>query len=371
MKSAYQSIKIKTMIMKKILIPLLFAGLLFTISSCSKNDNSTPTPPVQVTTGLYVLDEGVFNNNNTMLTYYNFSTNTQTTDFFANVNGSGLGDTGNDIIIYGGKLYIVMNVSSYIEVADALTAREITKIDMKNNGVARQPRYAVGYKNKLLVSSYDGTVAVIDTTSLTIDKFITVGSNPEQLKVANDKLFVANSGGLNYPDFDSTVSVVDLSTFTETKKIVVGLDPVKMAADTNGNVFVVANGNYANIPPKSVQIDAKAETVKQSIDSNVYVIRVSGDKLYATSGFGAGKKVIVFNTSDLSVVQDNFITDGTPIASMYGLNIDAETGDVYITDAKDYTSPGEVFCFDKNGVKKFSFSVTPGINPDKVVFIKQ
>ncbi len=358
--------------MKKNLIPFLFAGLIFIISSCNKNDSPTPTPPVKVTTGLYVLDEGVFNQNNTMLTYYNFSTSAQTTDFFANVNGSSLGDTGNDIVIYGGKLYIVMNVSSYVEVADALTAKEITKIDMKNGSTPRQPRYAVGYKNKLLVSSYDGTIAVIDTASLTIDKFITVGSNPEQLVVSGDKLFVANSGGLNYPEpADSTVSVVDLSAFTETKKIVVGLDPVKMAADDNGNVFVVANGNYADILPKLVQIDANAETVKKSIDSNVYLIRVSGDRLYATPGYGADQKIIVFNTGDLSVAQSNFITDGTSIATMYGLNIDDETGDVYITDAKDYTSPGEVFCFDKTGVKKFSFSTTPGISPDKVVFIKQ
>jgi YVTN family beta-propeller protein len=208
--------------MKKNLLLFLGAGSLFLISSCSKDDNPTPTPPV-VTTGLYVLNEGLFNGNNTMLTYYSFSNNTPATDFFANVNGSSLGDTGNDIVIYGGKLYIVMNKSSYIEVADALKAHEITKINMKNGAAAREPRYAVGYKNKLLVSSYDGTVAVIDTTTLTIDKFITVGSNPEQLVVANDKLFVANSGGLNFPDYDSTVSVVDLSTFTEKKKLLWGL----------------------------------------------------------------------------------------------------------------------------------------------------
>src|SRR6476469_4989956 len=123
--------------MKKNLFPFLSASLLFIISACNKNDNPTPTPPV-VTTGLYVLDEGLFNGNNTMLTYYNFSNNTPATDFFASVNGSSLGDTGNDIVIYGGKLYIVMNVSSYVEVADASTAHEIAKIDMKDGSTPRQ-----------------------------------------------------------------------------------------------------------------------------------------------------------------------------------------------------------------------------------------
>lgn len=357
--------------MKKNFALFVCAALLVTISSCSKDEDG-PNDIPKVTTGLYVLNEGSFNGNNTTLTYYNFSNSTATTDFFANVNGSGLGDTGSDIVIYGSKMYIVMNVSSNIEVADALTAKEITKIPMKDDaGAARQPRYAVGYKNKLLVSSYDGTVAVIDTASLTIDKLITVGSNPEQLVVANDKLFVANSGGLNFPYYDSTVSVVDLSSYTEIKKIVVGMNPGKMAADDNGNVFVVAAGNYTNVAATLIQLDAGTETVKKTLDSSVYLVRVSGDKLYATGGYGINQKVIVFNTNDLSVSNENFITDGTSITLTYGLNIDDANGDVYITDAKNYVSAGEVFCFDKTGKKKFSFSVTPGINPDKVVFVQQ
>ena len=357
--------------MKRSLIQYVCAGLLLVLASCHKDDTSTPVTPPVVTTGLYVLDEGAIGHNNTTVTYYDFSTGIASTDFFASVNGFKLGDTGSDIIVYGSKLYIVMNVSSYIEVADAVTGKHIDSISIKDGSTSRQPRYAVGYKNKLLVSSYDGTVAVIDTTSLAVEKFIKVGSNPEQLVVSGDKLFVANSGGLNFPDYDSTVSVIDLTSFTEKKKIVVGINPVKMAADANGNVFVVAAGNYNDVASKVVQVDANTEIVKKSIDSNVYLIRVSGDKLYATGGYGIDQKVIVFNTNDLSVSKNNFITDGTVITATYGLNIDDETGDVYITDAKDYVSPGEVFCFDKTGTKKFSFSVTPGINPDKVVLIKK
>jgi len=349
--------------MKKNFLQFLSVGLLFVLGSCSKNDDPLPTP-IPVTTGLYVLNEGLWGKNNTMLTYYDFSTNTPSTDFFEAVNGSKLGDTGNDMIVYGGKLYIVMNVSSNVEVADAFTAKHIAKIDMKDGGTPRQPRYAVGYKNKVLVSSYDGTVAVIDTTSLSIEKFITVGSNPEQLVVSGDKLFVANSGGLNWPGpTDSTVSVVDLTTMTEKTKIVVGANPGKMAADDNGNVYVATTG-------KVVRVNAGSETVVNTIDANVYVIRSAGNKLYATSGYGLAPNVAVYN-SDLTVSADHFITDGTVVTYPYGLNIDDETGDVYVTDAKDYTSAGEVFCFDKNGVKKFSFSVTPGLNPNKVVLVKK
>ena len=57
----------------------------------------------------------------------------------------------------------MMNVDSYLEVADAKTAKHVKKIDFENaGGDLIQPRYVVPYKNTVLVSSWDGTVAVID-----------------------------------------------------------------------------------------------------------------------------------------------------------------------------------------------------------------
>lgn len=39
-------------------------------------------------------------------------------NYFRSLNRRGLGDTANDMAIYGEKLYIVVNVSSQIEVID-------------------------------------------------------------------------------------------------------------------------------------------------------------------------------------------------------------------------------------------------------------
>ncbi|MEP6751013.1 MAG: DUF5074 domain-containing protein [Bacteroidota bacterium] len=351
-----------------------FCALAFIITafviSCKKDDAPVTTLP-KVTTGLYVLSEGTFNGNNTTLSFYNLATNTPTTDFFAAANASKLGDTGNDIIIYGGKIYIVMNVSSYVEVADARTAKEIKKIDFKTTAsVPRQPRFAVGYKNKVLVSSYDGTVAVIDTTSLTVDKFITVGSNPEQVVVYGSNLYVANSGGLS-PVYDSTVSVVDLTSFTETKKITVGLNPGSITADDAGNIYVACTGDYGAHSPKLVKISTSTGTVTKSADTAVGKIRFYNGLLYVTGGYLGAANVRTLSTIDFKQTSSNFVTDGTVVKIPYGLSIDATTGDVYVTDAVDYISSGQVFCFDKTGKKKFSFSVSPGINPNSVAIIKQ
>ncbi len=350
---------------------LIIAALLLTfISACKKND----APPIEIpeiTTGVYVLNEGNFNANNTTLTYYSFETNTPVTDFYQQANGSGLGDTGNDILLYGGKIYIVMNVSSYVEVADALTATSVKKIAFEQTGgTKRQPRYAVGYKNKVLVSSYDGTVAVIDTASLNVEKWIEVGTNPEGLVVSGDRLYVANSGGLSL-EMDSTLSVVDLTSFEELQKITVGINPGAVTADNSGNIYVACTGNYADIGPKLVKVSAASNTVIASTDTAAGKIKFYDGLLYTTGGYLGSPNVRALNTSDFSQVSANFVTDGTGIVTPYGFNIDEENGDVYITDAKNYTSSGEVFCFDKTGKKKFSFSVSPGVAPNSVAFIRQ
>jgi hypothetical protein len=41
-------------------------------------------------------------------------------------------------------------------------------------------------------------------------------------------------------------------------------------------------------------------------------------------------------------------------------------GDVYITDAGTYTANGDVYCFDSQGKKKFSFEA--GLCPASMVF---
>jgi YVTN family beta-propeller protein len=355
--------------MQSTLRPVLSLFLAISIlASCKKND--TPAPPLAPTNSILVLNEGLFGQNNTSITAFNISTNTATTDAYKNVNGSGLGDTGNDMLVYGSKLYVVMNVSSYLEIAEAKTLKSLKKIPMKNGAADRSPRFAIGSGGKVFVSSWDGTVAVLDTATLTITKFIAVGSNPEQMAVANNRLYVCNSGGLNFPNFDSTVSVIDLGSLTETTKIKVGINPTRIVADESGFLYVTSPGNFGSIAPRITKINAVNNTVAVAANRNVATLAWHNGKLLATGSFGATDKVIQINTADLSTASAGFITDGTVITTPYGLKIDPSNGDVYVCDAKDYISSGSVTCFDNNGKRKFSFSTAPGLNPNSVVFIR-
>lgn len=151
------------------------------------------------TAEMYILNEGLFNLNNSTLARYSFQTGTCSYDYFRALNHRGLGDTANDMDIYGSKLYIVVNVSSTVEVVDLQTGLSIKQIPMlADNGSSRQPRAIAFEEGKAYVCSYDGTVARIDTTSLEIDGITEVGRNPEDLCVQDGKLYVSNSGGLDW-----------------------------------------------------------------------------------------------------------------------------------------------------------------------------
>ncbi len=352
--------------MKKINLLSLAMALIVIGVSCKKTEVVTPAPAV--TTGVYSLNQGVYNDNNTTLTYYDFGTSTATTDFFNSVNGFGLGDTGSDFIIYGGKLYIVMNNSGYVAVANAFTAKFIDSISFLNAGVNRGPENIVSYGSNVFVSATDGTVSVIDTTSLSIIKTITVGTNPAQMAISGYNLYVSNSGG--YGAYDSTVSVINLVSFGVTGQITVGVNPGSIAADNSGNIYVACTGDYNTIGPSFAKVNTSTNTVTKSADTAVGTVRYYNNYLYVTGGYYGSSNVRVLSTTDFSVVKTNFVSDGTAIATPYGLDIDPATGDVYVGDAKDYVSSGEVFCFDTNGNKKFSFSTSPTASPVRVVLVQ-
>jgi YVTN family beta-propeller protein len=339
-------------------------AILSVLAGCQKDNKIIVNPPA-ATAGVFVLNQGKFNDNNSTLSFYDYATKSTTSDIFSAVNGTKLGDTGNDAKIYGSKMYIVVNVSSTVEVVNAKTVKSIKQVKMFNGTVARQPRYVVFNKNKAFISSYDGTVAVMDTTTLAIEKYITVGRNPEQMVVSNGKLYVANSGGLSASP-DNTVSVIDLNTLTEIKKITVIANPISMGADSYGNVYVLSTGDYASILPGMTIIDNTTDAVKTQSTTLVgaygTAIIVNGDFAYFLT---SDNKVVVYNVKTQTVAKANFITDGTVIKTPYSIAHDSTTGEVFVTDAKDYASNGELFAFDKDGKKEYS--ITTGINPGAIV----
>lgn len=360
----------------------LFALLFFT--SCRKDaaeDPEVSVPDITDSTGtnngtikgLYVLSEGNMGSSKSSLDYYDFETDTMYLNVFNKANPQivkGLGDVGNDLGIYGSKLYIVVNNSNKIEVTDAHSVKSIKTIDLN------ECRYITFYKSNAYVTSNEGYVAVIDTASLAITDTIHVGRNPEELVVVGSKLYVANSGGYSAPDYDSTISVIDLNTHREIKKIPVAINLHRLAADGKGNIYATSRGDYYTTPSALYLVDTKTEMVSKKFEISASNLVVNGDSLYLyqhefsmnTSDYETSYSLINTQTR---TVHSAFITDGTEknIFTPYGLIVHPQNGNIFISDAKDYVSPGTLYCYSREG--KLKWSVGTGDIPGSFEFLYQ
>lgn len=333
-------------------------------ASCQPPTPPTPEPIDGQIEGLYILNEGLFQHNNSTISYYDFESGDFHADLFLEVNQRGLGDTGNDLKRYGSKLYCVVNNSHRVEVMDFETAKSVKVISLPG----KSPRSIAFHQGKAFVTCFDGDVVRIDTATLAIDRTVHSGNNPEGLCVCNGKLYVANSGGLNNPDYDKTVSVFDVNTLALLKTIEVGINPFRLAADNNGQyVYVCTRGDYIDQCGTLSRIDVQTDQVVKTWQ-NVQNFALDQDiaYVYEVDYNAASNPIKVLDLSHPDAEPTLFITDGTSLQMPYGITVNPLNGDVYITDAYNFTVTGDVYCFDKNGKKKYSFSA--GLNPSVIVF---
>ena len=356
-----------------LILPLFLAGCDDMEDKLPATSTSTDAITDDDTAEIYILSEGLFNLNNSTLARYSFTSGTFLEDYFTTMNGRGLGDTANDMDIYGSKLYIVVNVSSTVEIVDIGTGLSLAQLSLTDEtGSSRQPRAVAFDEGKAYVCSYDGTVARIDTTTMEIDAWATAGRNPEDLCVQDGKLYVSNSGGLDWEGIgvDNTVSVIDLSTFTETKQIEVGPNPGKILPGPDHTVWVaifgedIEQGDY-----QFVEIDSETDTRTAVYDEKVMDFAIDHTVAYLYN-YDYQTEETAFKVMDLTtreILSDTFITDGTEIVRPYSIQVNPYSGNIYITEAYNYQVDGDLYCFSPSGEMQFCLSGV-GLNPNTVLF---
>ena len=326
-------------------------------------------------TNFYLLNEGNMGSNKASLDFYEGSTGTYRHDIFPSQNPSvalKLGDVGNDIAVYGSKLYAVINASGLVEVMNAHNARHLEAIALPNcryicfdGGKAYVSSYA-GPINPHDPTSRRGIVARIDTTTLTIEATCEVGYQPEQMAIVEGKLFVANSGGYRAPDYDTSISVIDLSTFTRCASIDVAPN-LHLLSYHNDRLYVSSRGNYEDVPSDIYVVNPHTLTVEERLGIEADAFAFFQNDLIVLRGGRTAKSISRYNLH--THTSRPFITDGTldEIQMPYGIAADPATDRLYITDARDYVSPGTLLCYDTHGTRLWQ--VTTGDIPAHFAFV--
>lgn len=385
--------------MWKSALMIIPAAVLALFAACREDEVVVPTEydilPVTVpegsdVVGMYLLNEGNMGSNKCSLDYLDYVQGYYVRNLYAERNPhviKELGDVGNDIRVYGSRLYVVVNCSNKLEVLDARTGVRIAQVDIPNC------RYVRFYRGHAYVSSYVGPVQLnnpdavqgavykVDTLTLRTVAKCTVGYQPDELEVLGQYLYVANSGGYMAPNYDYTVSVIELEGFKQVEKIPVGINLHRIKADNDGKLWVTSRGDYQDIHSNLYVLEKKRGRnemeVTDTLDIPCSNFCISGDSLYYYStewnNYTQSNTVTygIINTKTKKKVSDSFIQDGTEadITIPYGIMIHPVTGDIFVTDAKNYVSSGVLHCYSKDGYKKWS--VRTGDIPAHMCFVKR
>ncbi len=337
-----------------------FCLFILFLSSCKKAVSSFSLDTNELKNGFLVLNEGLFNLNNASLSWMDLSTGKVTEDLFLQKTGRKLGDTGNDLLRYGNKIYIIVNVSSTVEILNAKTGVSIKQLEMIHNGKARQPRNLACYGGKVFISCFDGYVDVIDTVGLQIEKRIKVGDNPENMLVVNDRLFVSNSGGLN-PSLDSSISVIDCKSLVELDKIIVGKNPGKIVAQNDSTLFVHVRGDYSTFPSVLKKVNLGISKNQETIS-----LKISGiEKMENLLLIYTSESVSLYDMKTNATINSDFISLNG-IKTLYRIQYVEVLKQLFVFDANAYTNSGYVHRFSNSG--EFIQKIHVGLNPNSLIY---
>ena len=338
------------------------AALLGAIGCVKDPTTVAPVIPVASAKGVYIVNEGNFGRGNATLSYFDLETFHVYNDVFSAVNGKNLGDVGQGMVLRNGRGYVLVNDSHKIEVIDLQTNVDVGTIEL---GTGASPRHMVFVNDTLALVTdlYSASVLKVDVKDNLVTGAIGVGQNPEGIVLAGGKAFVANSGfGVGL-----TLSVIDVASLTVIDAIQVAYNPIGLSVTPGGAVYAVCAGAYPGGPiPETPAIIAVVDPIGDRVVDSIFIGGHSSMIAVGADGIGyiPGSDSVLAVDTRVNRVRGLFVR-----GSFYGVGVEDVSGDVYLTDPKNYVQPGTVSIFASNGVLRTQFDA--GIIPGSFAFKRQ
>ena len=369
--------------MKKYLLGLAVLLMGTAVMTSCSDDNDGPETYLQVySTGAYVVNSGnMYNKIESSLTAIDYATSTATQGVFKTANGRSLGNTANDGIVYGNKIYLAVDQSNTIEVIDKKTKKSIKQIEttkLLGNAEGAEPRHIIADGGKVYFTTYGGYVAAVDTTSFALQKKWKVGNYPEGLVFGNGNLYVANS---NYGAGGGNISCINLSNDNVETKNIEGVNNPTSIYYASNVLYVLDNPvygpapDYATTGENALRAVSFAEGKSQKVADGNYAVCVTPG---ATTRMNVVRSYFfVLNapyggTPSVSVLaagstQPQALTLSEMPVSPCGIFADPLNGHIFVLSYKmgdngyaDYNGNGYVVEYDSAGQKQHEYETGVG-----------
>lgn len=352
------------------------------MTSCSDDNDGPETYLQEYSTGAYVVNSGnMYNKIESSLTAIDYASSTATQKVFKAANGRSLGNTANDGIVYGNKIYLAVDQSNTIEVIDKKTKQSIKQIkttELLGNAEGAEPRHIIAGGGNVYFTTYGGYVAAVDTTSFALQKKWQVGNYPEGLVIGNGNLYVANS---NYGAGGGNISCINLYNDNVETKNIEGVNNPTSIYYASGRVYVIDNPVYGPAPDYATTGENALRVVlfdkgkSQKVADGNYAVCVTPGAttrmqaappyFYVLNApFGGTPSVSVFTAGS---TQPQAMTLSEMPVSPCGIFADPLNGHIFVLSYKmgdkgtpDYNGNGYVVEYDSAGQKQHEYETGVG-----------
>ena len=352
-------------------ISLLYSSLVFVFfsTSCSKDpvrektieDPDTTVVTINYEDGIFIINEGNYNWGNASVTFVDNKTNKAVQSIFRKSNGRGLGDVAQSMKIIGNLGYVIVNNSNNIEVVSLKDFKSVKSI----TGLF-YPRYMeVIDSNKAYVTNLQNSISVIDLQNNSVSGSIQTSTWTENQVLYEKYMLIASIGDFSKPSFQRKAQILKIDTQTDSivDSLVTGKEPVGIVIDKEKKVWILCSGGYdyfeapslLRIDPISFRIEKQFTFFDTKQVPSRLCINHAMDTLYFLKG---------------GVFQMPISAAGLPVQPLipsnerrlYGLEIHPVTGNIFVSDAKDYVQNGTACQYNVNGtlIRQYIAGRIPG-----------
>lgn len=333
-------------------------------TACNDDDDIKPEPtPTGYTgkDGFFVLSEGNFGAGNGSVSFFSLAQEKAYHNLYFSANQAMLGDTPYDILVFGDKAAISINNSGVVDFVSLNTMKSLGYVDGLTS-----PRYLAEYGNQLFVSDLsEAYIHILDKNTYTKTGTIPTGKAVEQMVIAGNDLYAACWSNFYIPGNNNVVLKIDLLQGLVTDSLVLTKEPNSLLLDGNGDLWALCSGGFMmDEAPALYRIELDNFSVEQTYtfvqgsDYPTMLRYASGQLFYLNNG-----SIWKMQVSDTDLPQAPLYTGGS---YLYNLGIQPGGDHIVVTDAGDFSSPGQVKVLDENGQALFDFEA--GVVPSRVVF---
>lgn len=316
--------------------------------------------------GVLIVNEGLWRQDNSTLTYHNPTTGKTENNYFARRNpGLRIGDTGNDLVIWKNHAFIVASTSRTIEVLNLPSGVSAGRIYFPNNAELRM--MTIADDSSAWVTTYDDRIVEFNPTTLQpTGRSFPVGPAPEGIAWAHGRLFVANSsqGRLRATEPKSwSVSVINPSTGTEESSLQFGPNPWAIHyLPLTDRIYLLTRPLYPDSVGGLIEInptDLNSERRWQFINSGPMEIAFDDARgvAYLLVNSGVARLPLWGNIDSATTILPRSVFSGNP----FDLGVSPD-GKIYVADVRQFTTTAEIVVADTTGavVSRFIGGLNPG-----------